>query len=236
MNPARTLVEGARAVVFDLDGTLVDTFEDLSKSLDTALQRHGLPAAPRTLVAAHVHHGLSATAEAVLAQFDAPPAKREAVVAAYAADYRARRHRASHLYPGVPAFLEECLRRGQRLAVCTNKAHAEAHELLALLGVAHRFETIVGIDTCGVAKPDPAPLRCALDRLDCMTGEAVFVGDSEIDARCARAGRVRFALHAAGYGAAGAQAVGCDAVFDAYAQLLRTVVAPDSGARSALLR
>lgn len=217
MIDARALVELSRAVIFDLDGTLVDTLDDLWQSLNSALDHHGLLPVSRDLVLANIHGGLEQTARAALSIYPidaAEPART------YESHYRMRRHAGSRLYPGVDELLSICRNRGQAVAVCTNKLAGDARELLSLLGVEDCFDTIVGIDTCGAAKPDPAPLRLVLERLNCRSDEAVFIGDSVIDAQCARNAGVRFLLHESGYGATEALGYGCTARFGSYGQLV----------------
>jgi phosphoglycolate phosphatase len=220
MGNAHTMVEDARAIVFDLDGTLVDTFDDLALALDDALHGFGMPPAPRDVVLSHIHRGLDDTARAIMRLRGADPALHDGVVAAYRAHYRQRAHSASRLYPGVRECLAACRQREQVLAVCTNKLAADARDLLMRLGIADCFTEVMGIDSCGAAKPDPAPLLLSLARLDCPADSAIFVGDSEIDAECARNAGVPFLLHEAGFGPEGALAVGCSASFHSYLELV----------------
>lgn len=195
------LIANARVLVFDLDGTLVDTLEDLGEALDSALLAHGHSRAPRRAVLSHLHLGLEATARAVLRVEGVHPLEHSRVVEAYLQHYQERGHACSHLYAGVHEFLTTCLQRGQRMAVCTNKAHDEAHALLSQLGVADAFGSVVGIDTCGIGKPDPKPLLWALECLECPPELALFIGDSFVDADCATKAGVNFLLHEQGYGA-----------------------------------
>ncbi|MBA4263630.1 MAG: hypothetical protein C0453_00985 [Comamonadaceae bacterium] len=201
MTSESLLIHRARGVVFDLDGTLVDTLEDLGEALDSALLENGLPRAARDVLLSHLHLGLAATALAVLHALGVSKDRHEKVVGAYLKHYEARSHRRSRLYPGVEPLLDACRQRGQSLAVCTNKSHSDAVALLKLLGVADRFSVIVGIDTCGAAKPDPRPLLCTLERMACPVHKALFIGDSLVDAECASRSGVEFLLHAGGFGA-----------------------------------
>ncbi|MFN3494382.1 MAG: HAD family hydrolase [Hydrogenophaga sp.] len=201
MTAVPTLITRASLIVFDLDGTLVDTLEDLTAALDSALLRNGLAAAPRSVVLSQLHLGLEATARAVLSLQGVDGARHPKVVDDYLAHYAERAHRSSHLYAGVAAFLTACLQQERQLAVCTNKPHRDAVELLAMLGVHDCFGLIVGIDTCGVGKPDPLPLLWTLERLGCAIDEALFIGDSQVDAECAARVGVEFLLHGGGFGA-----------------------------------
>jgi len=217
MTAARKRVSGARAVVFDLDGTLVDTLDDLWIALNTALAQHGLASATKESVLANVHLGLAGTVRAVL---NAEPSRAAEVTRTYEAAYRARDHAKSSLYPGVRNFLAACARDGRALAVCTNKGADEARDLLSRLDIADFFQGVTGIDTCGFAKPHPAPLIATLKGLRSAPWQAVFIGDSVIDARCAASAGVAFLLHESGYGAADALAFGCAGRFRAYEELV----------------
>lgn len=215
------LVGAARAVVFDLDGTLVDTLDDLWHSLNIALDQHDLPPVPREAVLANIHLGLEGTARAALSGAGAQDSLIEMVVDAYQCIYRNKGHAGSRLYPGVRGFLESCAMHGLAMAVCTNKATDDARELLSVLKIAEFFDIVTGIDACGFAKPHPAPLFLTLERLGCPLERAVFIGDSVVDARCAAAAGVPFLLHESGYGAPDALVFGCQGRFRAYGELAR---------------
>ena len=219
MPDATQLINGARAIVFDLDGTLVDTLDDLWHGLNTALEQHELPAASRELVRANIHLGLEGTARAALSRSEIEDPRIAKTVDAYQRAYRNREHAGSVLYPGVRDFLDSCASHGRAMAVCTNKATDDARKLLTLLKIADYFQAVTGIDTCGFAKPHPAPLTLTLERLGCAPGGAVFIGDSVIDAQCATSAGVAFLLHENGYGAHDALAFGCQGRFHSYREL-----------------
>ncbi|MDR7152880.1 phosphoglycolate phosphatase [Hydrogenophaga palleronii] len=196
-----TLITRASVIVFDLDGTLVDTLEDLAEALDSALLENGLSKAPRSVLLSQLHLGLEASARTVLQWNGVDASQHSKVVDDYMKHYVDRAHRCSHLYAGVEAFLSASQQRGQALAVCTNKSHEDAAVLLSLLGITDRFNLIVGIDTCGTGKPDPQPLLWTLECLGCLRDQALFIGDSLVDAECAARAGVEFLLHGGGYGA-----------------------------------
>ncbi len=216
---AGELVAQAQAVVFDLDGTLADTAQDLWWALTEALQAHGLGAVGMGLVLRTLHGGLEATARAALAELGATDVGLDGFCADYAASYRRRDHRATRLYDGAAALLGVLASRGVGVGVCTNKEQAEAQRLLSRLGVARHIACVAGPDTTGFAKPDPRPLLHALACLGQSPADAVFIGDSEVDARCAAAAGVPFVLHAAGFGAAALSGQAVPA-FRRYVQLL----------------
>lgn len=202
MRAAAELVSGAQAVVFDLDGTLADTVQDLWLALLDALRGHGLPGVGLPVVLRSLHGGLLETARAALAELGETKVSYGAFSLTYAHAYRQRGHQATHLYDGAAVLLDALTARGIPVGVCTNKDAADATALLRRLGVGHYVNCVIGPDTTGFAKPAPEPLLHTLKRLGCSPAQAVFVGDSAVDAECAAAAGVPFVLHANGFGAA----------------------------------
>ncbi|MFM1989937.1 MAG: hypothetical protein RJA99_2894 [Pseudomonadota bacterium] len=185
------------AIVLDLDGTLIDTLPDLVRTLNAALADFGAAPVPATLVRTTLHGGLeaSAAAAAALAGLDAAP-----LAARYAEHYARAPDRLALAYPGVDAMLEHLVRRGHRLAVCTNKRSTEAERLLAKVGLLAQVPVLVGADSCEHRKPHPLPLRTALLRLGLAPTDGILVGDSLVDVETARAAGVPCVIHAGGYG------------------------------------
>lgn len=209
-----------RLIIFDLDGTLVNTFDDLRLSLESAFFSHRLPAVSREILTANIHLGLDSTIRSILAELGKPSALADDVVKTYRRHYRDRAHSDSCLYPGVKRFLDECKRREIPLAICTNKSTADTLTLLHKLGIFDYFVKIVGIDTTEFAKPDPEPLNLILENLACPPAQAVFIGDSVIDAQCAKSACVPFLLHRSGFGSEEVLAFGhYDGHFQCYDEL-----------------
>jgi phosphoglycolate phosphatase len=181
-----------RTIVFDLDGTLVDTAPDLIGSLNVLFAREGL--APIALnegrsmigggVRPLIERGLAAQGRALTA------VERDALYADYVAHYAEHIADSSRPYPGVAAALDLLAARGSRFAVCTNKLAWLSVRLLERLGLAQRFVTICGQDTFGVQKPDPEVLRRTIRAAGGDLADAVMVGDSATDIRTARAAGV----------------------------------------------
>lgn len=186
--------------VFDLDGTLIDTIVDLTVALNLALYEQRLPPIDRELVRASLHGGIEASARAALVAANAPEVDFAPLLEAYRRHYRAISGKFSRVYRGVPSVLARLRSRGARLAICSNKAEAEARALLARKGLARYFEVVVGADTCGLRKPAPEPLLMAISRLQGRPESSLFTGDSHIDIDCASAAGVDFALFDGGYG------------------------------------
>lgn len=202
---AAALLWSARATVFDLDGTLVDTLPDLAVSLDAALVESGLPAVGPAVVRLSLHGGLEASVQAALQVLGVAPTRYDEVLTRYHRLYDAAPARHSRVYRGVSQLLARLQDRGHRIAVCTNKSERLARELLDRVGLARFMRTVVGADTCGRRKPDPAPLRLVLSRLEAAACEAVLVGDSAVDRDCAGAAGVCCLIFEGGYGEAQAQ-------------------------------
>lgn len=203
--------------VFDLDGTLVDTLDDLTLALNEGLSDLGLSPVDESLVRRSLHEGLEGSVAAALAVQHAPALLGDMLLRRYRLHYDAMLIRHARVYPGVHELLEQVCRRGQPPAVCTNKPQAQAQRLLRALGLAPYFAVVVGADTCGQRKPHPAPLLNAIAALGGACPQALMIGDSAVDLACAAAAEVDCLLHGGGYGAdLAATASG----FDRYESLL----------------
>ncbi len=185
-------MSGYASVVFDLDGTLVDSSHDIAVALNRALA----PYAARPLTAAEVvpllGEGVAALVEGAVLLSGAVGAPPQEVAATYVAEYRARPVVDSVLYDGVAEALDDLARAGVPMAVCTNKVEVIAHQVLTGLGVAHHFPVVVGGDRATPSKPHPEHLTTALAGIGADPAQSVLVGDSVIDQRCAEAARVDF--------------------------------------------
>jgi len=188
------------AVLFDLDGTLVDTADDLAAAMNHALARAGRPAVPAASVRHLVGHGARAMLERGFAATGAPAdaAALEGHVAAFLEHYLAHIADHSRPFPGAIEALDALAGAGARLAVCTNKREGPARALLETLSLASRFDAIVGMETAGAAKPDPRPVRLCLKL--CGAARGVFVGDSDTDIRAGLAAEMPVLVAQFGYG------------------------------------
>jgi phosphoglycolate phosphatase len=181
MNPSRT-------IVFDLDGTLVDTAPDLISALNFVLTREGLPAVPmksaRNLIGGGarklIERGLELDGrQAGLADIDRMTDDFIDHYAAHIADE-------SRPFEGLEGALDDLTARGYRFAVCTNKLEWLSKLLLDRLGLSSRFAAICGADTFGVSKPDPAILRQTVARAGGQLASTIMVGDAGPDIGVAR--------------------------------------------------
>ena len=176
-------------IVYDLDGTLADTAEDLVGTLNHLLGREGL--APLPVESSGSLLGAGARALIVrgfgAAGRSLDPQELDALFADFLDHYQVHIVDRTRLYPGVEEALAAFARAGWRQAVCTNKIESLAKLLITKLGIAERFAFICGQDTFGVAKPDPKPLLETIAASGGSRQRAIMVGDSETDIKTARA-------------------------------------------------
>jgi phosphoglycolate phosphatase len=177
-----------RTVVFDLDGTLVDTAPDLITTLNYILDREGLPPVPLHAARNMIGAGARKLIERGLELEGRNPTAAEItrLTDDFIAHYAQHIADASRPFEGLESALDDLQTRGYRLAVCTNKLEWLSKLLLERLNLSARFAAICGADTFGVSKPDPAILRQTVARAGGdMTG-AVMVGDAGTDVGVAR--------------------------------------------------
>jgi phosphoglycolate phosphatase len=179
-------------IVFDLDGTLVDTAPDLVDTLNVVFAREGLPQLPYAEARMLIGGGARAMISRGLAaeDRDAPGDYLDRLFIEFIAHYTAHIADRSRPFPGVERALDELAGNGFILAVCTNKLEALSVQLLKALGLAGRFKAICGQDTFGVQKPDPAILHRTIAAAGGSAGNAIMIGDSATDVLTARAARL----------------------------------------------
>lgn len=209
-----------RAVIFDLDGTLVHSAPDLHAAAVAMLA--GLGRRPVTLkqVTGFVGDGVPKLVERCLRATGGVPADGgRAALACFSAHYDRDPVRLTRLYPGVAQALGQLAEAGLALAICTNKPEAAAHKVLAGMGLAGLFPLVVGGDTLSVNKPDPAVIDAVLGGLRARRDQALYVGDSETDEATTRAACLPFALFTGGYRKTPVDQMHHDWTFDSYAEL-----------------
>lgn len=185
-----------RTVVFDLDGTLADTAEDLLAAANACFTGLGHGALLSSADALTAFHGGRAMLRLGFSRLDSGWSEADVsreyprLLAAYAEGI----DRHTRLYPGAVAAVEALRRQGFRTSICTNKPEALAETLLTRLGVRHLFAALVGADTLPVRKPDPAPYRLAVERAGGIVARSILIGDTETDRSTGRAVGVPVAL------------------------------------------
>jgi len=187
-----------RTLVLDLDGTLVDSVDDLAAALNRLLLPRGLPPTGRTEMMRLVGNGPRMLLDGALAARGAT--LDEPTMAAFLADYTTFPAVKSRPFPGAEDALATLAAAGWRFAVCTNKPEAAARILLADLGLAGRLAAIGGGDSFPTRKPDPAHLRGTLQAAGGTPDRAVMVGDHANDVLAAAGCAVPCVFAAWGYG------------------------------------
>jgi phosphoglycolate phosphatase len=212
-------------LVFDLDGTLVDTAPDLISTLNAVMAIEGVP--PTALAEARhiVGGGARVMIERAFAgksvKADQPTMDR--LFKAFIEHYSAHIADTSRPFPGLIDALDHLERDGFRFAVCTNKLEGLARLLLDKLDLTRRFVFICGQDTFGAMKPDPLPLLKTIEAAGGDPVRAIMIGDSATDVRTARAAKVPVVVVEFGYSDIPAEALGGDVLIRQFAELTGAV-------------
>ncbi len=192
----------ARTLLLDLDGTLVDTVPDVAASLNRLMRKRRLPDFTRDQVAAMIGDGIAVLVARAFAAHDREP--DPGAVSEMTDDYTMHVAVDSKLYPRVLPVLNELVRQGWRLAVCTNKPERAATDLLRVLGVLPLMSAVGGGDSFSTRKPDPGHLLDTLARAGGRVAAAVMLGDHHNDVVAARGAGIPSIFAAWGYGSIGA--------------------------------
>jgi phosphoglycolate phosphatase len=179
-------------IVFDLDGTLVDSAPDLTNALNNALARHGHAPVAAEIIRGAVGRGARIMIETALAMAGIED-NVDQMLAAFLTHYEANIAAESRPFPGAVDVLERLAERGARLAVPTNKRENLSRRLLEELGLSGHFAAVAGRDTLPVSKPDPGHLTGTIELAGGDPSRALMIGDSEFDLAAAprRADRPR---------------------------------------------
>lgn len=173
-----------RGLVFDLDGTLVDSYDAIGASLNHARAAFGLPALPADLIRRTVGRGLEQLVSDLVGED-----RVERGVGLFREHYARTFRRTTRTLPGARATLRELHRRGYRMTVASNKPARFGEPILADAGLTPYLVGVQGPDRAGATKPDPAMIRSCLQAMSLTPQEAVYVGDMVLDVEtAARAG------------------------------------------------
>lgn len=204
-------------LIFDLDGTLIDSVPDIHAASNALLADEGLGTLDLPTVRSFVGKGVPHLVECLLGAHDIhDPARAARMTRAFGARYE-KAVGLTHPFSGVPEALSHLREAGHKLAICTNKPVAPARAVLRHLGLLDQFVAVIGGDSTPKRKPDPAPLYLALEA--CGDGPALYIGDSEVDAECAENAGVPLLLYTQGYRSTPVEQLTHSAAFDDFAAL-----------------
>ena len=214
-------------IVFDLDGTLVDTAPDLISTLNLVLAGEGLPPVAYDDARRMIGGGVRRMIERALVaeSRNVPRAELDRMFAKFIDHYRSHIADRSRAFPHVDSILQRLAGEGFRLAVCTNKLEWLSLRLLDALDLRRHFAAICGQDTFGVQKPDPQMLRLTIHRAGGEVERAIMIGDSLTDVRTARAANVPVIAVDFGYSEVAPAALNADRLISAFTELPAAVVA-----------
>ncbi len=210
-----------RLFLFDLDGTLIDSKADISKSVNIALDRLHLPTVAVSRIAGFVGEGVRKLIQRALREStgaEPAPAQIEEAIPVYLEEYERHLLDSTKLYPGIREALNalwwaDC-------AVITNKPENFSRTILQHLGIADRFCDILGGDRMDERKPDPAPLRWVMNKRHAVPSETAMVGDSRVDIQAGKAAGAMTCGVLGGFGTrADLEAAGCDLIVETLAEL-----------------
>jgi phosphoglycolate phosphatase len=207
--------------LFDLDGTLADTAPDLAYALNCMRISRQLAALPVAATRAYTSMGARGLLGVGLDVTPAHP-EYETMRDEFLEIYAANLCRETRLFPGMPELLDELERRGLKWGIVTNKAERYTHPLLKLLGIDHRAACVIGGDTTGKTKPDPAPLFAATERMGIAPRDCIYVGDDRRDVQAGRAAGMKTIVVKFGYlHGNDPETWGADAMIDTPGELLQ---------------
>jgi phosphoglycolate phosphatase len=210
-------------VVFDLDGTLINSAPDLHVALNSALTGDGRRPLTLMEVESIVGDGATVLVRRALALVGGTVSEDDGMAALttrFLAIYEQQAAELTRPYAGVPETLATLAAAGFGLGVCTNKPERLSRQILQQLDLNRYFQAVIGGDSLnGIRKPDPRHLLAAVEALGGKPEKTVMVGDSVNDVAAARALGVPVVVRAGGYGQVPAESLGADAVVQAFAEL-----------------
>ena len=208
-----------RAVIFDLDGTLIDSAPDIASALNEVLGRRNLPPFALEKVKQMIGGGIPTLIRRALEAHGVEPHDIQPIVTDMLGVYAERATALTVLYDGAKDELDRLRTVGVKMAVCTNKNQDITDIILRDLSVASYFDAVVGARPGLPRKPDPAALQMVLDALSVRAADAVMVGDSSADAGVAKAVGVPVVLASFGYSHGPLEELEPDAIIAGFGEL-----------------
>ncbi|MBY6203242.1 phosphoglycolate phosphatase [Maritalea mobilis] len=185
------------AIVFDLDGTLIDSAPDLHAAANRMLADCDKPPLTLEKITSFIGNGIPNLVRLVMEERGIPSAEEERMRELMLAHYTAHPADLTRPYAGVVDVLTALKAAGHPLGVCTNKFRAPSIQILDALDLTRFFDVVIGGDSLQVKKPDPAPLVATFEALN--AAPFLYVGDSEVDAETAHRAKIAFGLFSKGY-------------------------------------
>jgi phosphoglycolate phosphatase len=200
------------AIVWDLDGTIIDSAPDLGGALNTLLHSHGKPPVDEVRVRSMIGNGVAKLIERGFAESGSRVGELElrSLQAEFMSIYCARATQLSRLYPGAESAIQAFHEFGVAQAVCTNKPELVSRVILEDMNLAQYFEIVVGGDTFEHRKPHPLPLRSCLDVLGRDVDSTLMIGDSAVDVETAQAVGMMIGVVTHGYARQPVETLGAD--------------------------
>jgi phosphoglycolate phosphatase len=205
-----------RGIVFDLDGTLIDSLPDIAAAANALLKDHGFAPLPQSQIGSFVGMGERVFLERLIAATALDVADYDALMTQFITHYKASTGLTT-VFPGALEAVKALKAEGYRLGICTNKPGVPLAAVLDALDLSKWFDVIIAGDTLLVRKPDPAPLRLAFERMGATMG--VYVGDSDVDAETAQRAGVPFAFFTEGIRTKPVEDIPHDRAFDRFEDL-----------------
>lgn len=210
-----------RGLVFDLDGTIIDSAADIINSMRMTFEQAGIGVLPPDYFPDDLHGTREGIMLHILADMGWPvPADFESLKTLYVQNYAALDHESTRIYDGAQQVLEACRNASFSMGVCTNKIYESAIAATHKMGIHGLFDHISGSDSWGQAKPSPVPLLETIRMLRLEPEQCLYFGDTSVDAECARDAGVRFVLHTSGYGDRALKDAPRDFMFQRWDELL----------------
>ena len=177
-------------IIFDLDGTLIDSAEDLAISTNATRAHFGLPPLDASVINSYVGNGAAVLIRKAMGE-ENPPAVLEEALAFFLRYYRAHALEHTRFYPGIKEAVDELAQRGNVMTVLTNKPVRISRDILTALGVGPLFYRIYGGDSFRAKKPDPIGVATLISEANAQSADTVLVGDSGVDVQTARNAGIR---------------------------------------------
>jgi phosphoglycolate phosphatase len=205
-----------KAIIFDLDGTLVDSLGDFHHAASVMLNSIGHDPIPAEEVKTFIGNGQEMFIARCLVRVGANLTAQQLIDATkvFEKAYDDADGQYSQLFDGVLPLLQAFKDDGAKIGLCTNRPVARARKILASYGIATYFDEIAGFETTDEPKPAPDPILHCLKQFRCAPSQTLFVGDSDVDAEAADRAGVEFAFHTQGFGSLKAQP--CQMLIDHY--------------------